>query len=197
MLTQPVLADFDRDGIPGLAVSFQSASGNPSVAVYKGDGKGGFSPFAGSPYTVPYVGVSDVAISLAAADFSHNGKLDLVVGSLLGSVVVLVGDGGGGFTLPSGSLFKTGLPPRLLVADLNKDGYADLVVGVSTASYIFLNNAGNLASQTNVPPTQLSLGFSAIAVGDLNGDSYPDLVGKNGSLAAVELNDTHGAFPTR
>jgi hypothetical protein len=75
----------------------------------------------------------------------------------------------------------TGLSPYFVVAaDLNKDGYLDLVTS-NTNSHdvtVFINNGNGTFKPGVRYPTG---GFTpyAVAAGDLNGDGYPDLVAGN------------------
>jgi hypothetical protein len=62
-------ADFDGDGHTDLVTGLPPSS----VAVFLGDGDGGFRPAAGSPF-----GVGRGPWNLAVADLNHDGKTDVV-----------------------------------------------------------------------------------------------------------------------
>src|SRR5206468_6062191 len=83
--------DFNGDGAPDLAVAEYNSSG---VTLLLGDGTGRFGQPRGFP-----VGSGGIQ-TLAIADMSLDGRPDLVVPTSAGSVVVLLGDGAGGFALP-------------------------------------------------------------------------------------------------
>src|SRR5215813_10007520 len=66
------VADFNRDGIPDLAVA---NAGITSVTVLLGDGSGGFHPASGSPLKVG-TNAGSISLAVAAADFNGDGRPD-------------------------------------------------------------------------------------------------------------------------
>ena len=103
----PIVADFNGDGIPDLAIS----DGTSTVTVLLGDGKGNFTP---APNGVTNIGTHTFGSGLAM-DVNGDGIMDLVFfvqdhsGSELGesgndatqAMLVLIGDGTGHFTVSS------------------------------------------------------------------------------------------------
>src|SRR5262249_10457829 len=85
--TAVVTGDFNGDGIPDLAVLEPGAG---QVAVYRGDGAGGFVQTATYP-------AGDSPSRLSVEDVNGDGKLDLVVGNPFGDVLTLLGNGDGTF----------------------------------------------------------------------------------------------------
>ena len=78
-----VAGDFNNDGKLDLAVANFSDN---TVTLLLGNGDGTFAPASGSPYPV-----GQGPISIAAADFNGDGKLDLAVANLTdGTVSILV-----------------------------------------------------------------------------------------------------------
>ncbi len=120
--TSVAVGDFNGDGKLDLAVADNSSN---DVAVLLGNGTGGFTAAAGSPFPV---GLAPA--SVAVGDLDGDGRLDLAVAnSGDGTVTVLLGDGTGGFTAAPGSPFAAGSKPvSVAVADFNKDGNPDLAI---------------------------------------------------------------------
>src|SRR4051812_48072481 len=118
-------------------------------------------------------------LSLAAADFNNDGKIDLAIASnTLDSVGVLPGDGSG--TFPGRQNFPAGSGPIFVAAaDLNGDGRRDLI----TANYggqsvsVLLGNG----DATFQPQHTFATGNGPIwlAVADVNGDGKPDVIASN------------------
>src|SRR5437667_300203 len=116
------LGDMNGDGKLDMVV----ADPNGQVAVFLGDGHGGFSAGPGGPgsvtvalndghggFSTTTVPVVQDPFSVALGDLNGDGHLDLVVASAVaaGTVDVLLGDGLGGFTRVPGAPFATGALP--------------------------------------------------------------------------------------
>jgi FG-GAP-like repeat len=101
----------------------------------------------GSPHTV---GQNPFAV--AVGDFNSDGHVDLAVAnSDDGTVSILLGNGSGGFTQPTGTPIAVGASPRsVAIGDFNGDGHADLAVvdsgpGNNTVTILLGNGSGGFA----------------------------------------------------
>jgi len=147
-LLNVALGDLNGDGCPDAVVTDTFAD----AYVFPGNCDGTFQRnFAA--YQFSEYGVGDTALGVALADVNHDGKLDLVtsgfvlseygfLGQIGGNIIsVLFGDGSGGFSSPQlyrGEASMVGLA----VADLNKDGFPDLITANqdSDSAGVFLND---------------------------------------------------------
>lgn len=186
------VADFNGDGLPDLAVA--NALDN-TVTVLLGQPRGGFYPAVGSPFPTGFI-----PTSVVAGDFNSDGHPDLVVANAgSNNVMLLLGNGAGGFGQAPGSPFPVGTyPVAIAVADFNGDSFLDLAVANSKSNNITLllgNGQGSFTAGTGSPFSSGGTGPIALAVADFNQDGAPDLaIANNGSnTIAVALN---GAIPT-
>jgi FG-GAP-like repeat len=186
------IGDFDEDGNQDLAV-VETSAGDGSIAIFLGDGAGHFKLSASYQTGV-------APSSVAVADFSGDGHLDLAVAnnggqSGKGSVTVLAGTGKGTFKKPV--TYKiAGSPWGIAAGDLNGDHHPDLAVtNISGYVSVLLNDA---AGKFLKPVTYNAGGGEVVDVkiADLRNEGKQDLVVANGSLSAVGvlLNKGGGSF---
>lgn len=173
-----VSADFNGDGKMDLAVA-----PSDSIVVLLGNGDG---TFKASSYTNLYNNGPTVALSLAAADFDGDGRVDLAVfeaGSIRPvfippAMTVFFGNGDGTFgkttTYPFGGT-------RSIARDFNGDGTPDIVTGAT----VIVNNGDG----TFQPPVSFTAGeaIHSFATADFDGDGKPDI--------AVSNSNTHSSWP--
>ena len=119
------LGDWNGDGLLDLAIA---NAGDNTMAVLIGDGMGGFAAAVGSP-----VAAGSGPCGAWDFDFNGDGNQDLAVADCVGNgVIVLVGDGTGGFAPSAGSPFAAGAAASSVeVGDFNGDGKPDLAVAES------------------------------------------------------------------
>ncbi|RZK88680.1 MAG: VCBS repeat-containing protein, partial [Hymenobacter sp.] len=144
------------------------------------------------------VSASSHPFGLAVGDVNGDGKPDLLVAKANSDAVgVLLGAGNGTFqaiaTYASGS---SSYPRNLKVADVNGDGYPDLVTANSGSNSIGLllgNGTGAFPSVSTYPTGTNSQPWD-VAVADVNGDGRLDMLATNitTSQVAVLLNTGSG-----
>jgi hypothetical protein len=142
------------------------------------------------------------ATALAVGDFDGDGRDDIVVGDPgsrstdYGRLVFYFGDGT--TTDPGGLSAGDRFASALDAADINGDGYDDLVIGApgldlagTDAGGVYIAPGGSpypsavVAVFTNAPAGS-ELGTSVALVGDLNADGFQDFIG------GAPLEDTNG-----
>ena len=192
--TGAVVADFNGDGVPDMAVLIpctsdcSQAEGRGSLAVLLGNGDGTFQT------PVVHAGETFGPVSLAAGDFNGDGKLDLALacdgagdaGCERGAVRVLLGNGDGTFQASRMYAAGAGSNHSLAAGDFDGDGKLDLVVAYQTtdnsAVAVLLGNGDG----TFQAPVSYSTGSPCavfVAVGDFNNDGAPDLAVVSGCVS--------------
>lgn len=176
--TSIVVADFNGDGIPDMAVCNSDGGG---ITILLGNGDGTFKAAASLSAT----GVDFIAVG----DFNGDGIPDIVANDL----TVFLGKGNGTFTQvapQSGG----GSNIKMVVADFNGDGILDLATILSTddGSLTILLGDGD-GTFTALPSMPLWDPF-ALVEGDFNEDGIPDLaVG----VAGILLGNGDGTFTAK
>ena len=182
-----VVGDFNCDGIQDLAVANY---GGKSITVLLGNGAGGFTPAAGSPFSV-----GTGPVSIAVGDFNGDGMQDLAIANKgSSSVTLLLGDGLGGFGI--GGTFAAPFGAYSVAAgDFNGDGIQDIAIAGAKLT-VLLGNRTGLPSAAPGSPLELPLMPTSLAVGDFNGDGIQDLAMGNtmGPAVTVLLGDGSGGF---
>lgn len=151
-----VTADFNGDGHQDIAIA--SGSG---FAILLGNGDGTFK----IPAAVPGV-YGDCA---ATGDFNQDGFIDIAVcDASAGVVQILLGYGDG--TFHAFQTYAAGTSPgSITVADLNRDGHADLAVSSfgnpGSVSILYGKAAGTFRSPVSIPTPQYT---TYVAVADVN-----------------------------
>jgi hypothetical protein len=180
-----VVADFNNDGIPDLAVADRASN---EVTIFLGKGDGSFVNFS-------WNGMHDPT-SLVAGDFIANGNVDLAVtNGVDGAVSVLLGNGDGTFKT-GGSFFTSIDPASVATADVNGDGKLDLVVanrGSGKVSVLLGNGDGTFGNAQNYGAGSKP---TSVAIGDFTHDYKEHLVVANQASndVSVFLGNGDGTF---
>jgi hypothetical protein len=202
-----VFFDADGDGDQDLYVvsggnEFQEGSVYYRDRLYRNDGKGGFKL---APDVLPSTTASGSAV--VAADFDKDGDLDLFVGGRNrpqhypepGQSQLLENVGGKFIDVTekrASGLAGVGLVNDAVWADINQDGWMDLVVvGEWMPVSVWINNTGRLVNQTRAMGLDKTVGWwNSIKAGDFNKDGKVDFVlgnhGLNSRYAAAAKDST-------
>jgi hypothetical protein len=177
------VADVNGDGRPDLVVA---NLGSNTVSVLLNT----TVPGATSPSFIPQqtFATGTNPRSVAVADFSGDGKPDLVVAKVGSNTVsVLLNTTATGGTTASFALqqtFAAGAPDSVAVADFNGDGKPDVVVAdfnSDTVSVLLNRTAAGATTPSFATQGTFTTGSEpfSVAVADVNGDGKPDLAVAN------------------
>ncbi len=179
--TAVVAADLNGDGQLDLLTANIYSS---TVGVLLGTGTGSFAGPA-----LYNTGTGSFPLSLAVADLNGDGHPDvLTANSLANTVGVLLGTGSGALTNRTDySVGTTSNPNSLAVADVNGDGYPDVLTanqGSNTVGVLLGTGSGGFGAVATYAAGPFG-GPHSLAVADVNGDGHPDVLTANSTADAV------------
>ena len=180
-LNAVAIGDLTGDGIPDVAAGQFLTEG--SVSVLAGTGTGSFGPPVSTPAS--RFGIRAVAIG----DVDGDGLLDVATGHVDGTVVVLLGDGAGGFSR-SLVTHPVDAASALVIADATGDGRLDVVVTGFEGSRVAVlpsNGLAGLGPAISLPVGPGGHNPVGVAVADLTGDGVADLVTANPRSVSVSI----------
>jgi hypothetical protein len=174
-----VVADFDGDADPDIALPSDATAGR--VNLLRNDGNGGFGKLA-----IPRaVQVS----SISAGDLDGDGWSDLVVNNTTGNTVsVLWNNRAGGFSASDPTVGTT--TAASVAGDFTGDGRLDLAV-IGSGVWLLVNNG----SRTFTAQSILTITGNSITAADFNRDGRLDMaIGGATIQTRVLLNDGAAGF---
>lgn len=186
--TDAVFFDANNDGFPDLFVVSGGNEFPDEVPVlndnlYINDGKG---KLVQSQEAIPKLLKNKSCVS--AADIDKDGDTDIFIGVLADatkygfeqSSYLLLNDGKGVFKMADAAVIglkDIGMVTASAFADVNKDGWMDLVVtGEWMPLKIFINNQGKFTAKDIEASTGL---WQTIGTADVNGDGFTDILAGN------------------
>jgi hypothetical protein len=187
-----VVADFDHDGRPDLAV----ACGDSNAVVVLLNTTA-FAPGGALAADVTLT-VADQPLGVGAGDLDGNGTAD-VVAAVAGNaandqLALFDGDGNGGFvSAPSLGLPQLTTPNSVAIADFNRDGIPDLATAGQNAdnvSVLLGRGGGSFGIATTFAVGDFPAG---VASGDFNRDGILDLAVPNSDSNNVSILLGNGA----
>ena len=196
------LGDVNNDSILDLGIANKEGA-KEYVRIFLGNGKGGFNPASGSPFTTS-AAIETYKPILRFADVNEDGKMDLITANgRRNSIEVFFGDGKGAFA--AGPIVKLESSPcrhSFVVGDVDADRHLDLVVALNNEvdggqGRIVIKRGDGKGAFTDAAGTPLSIPPDPRIgkLADMNGDQHPDIVlSHSNNRLSVLLNRGNGTF---
>ena len=186
------IADINGDGANDVIYACRDSC---QSVVYLNDGKGNFDR------KIPWGPPNSSTRAMEVADFNGDSHLDIAAcheelrvqrdqGSQPAGCFAYLNDGKGNFG--SGIRFDTpkAVPYSMLAADLNRDGWPEIIVGYVEAPGVVYFNDGTGKKFQPVPFGDGKGTIYGMAAADLNGDGWPDVVAARSDAPSFILFNT-------
>jgi hypothetical protein len=180
-----VVADFNNDGTPDLAVTNAGVLSDPgnTVSVLLGNGDGTFQ-------TATSFSVGNQPFDITAADFNGDGNTDLATANFQDNTAsVLLGNGDGTFRTAS-AYPAGGAPHGISAVPFNGSEQIGIAVGGASGTYILLGNGDGTFS----PGGSYDPGSGPLTIGDFNRDGKADVAAITANGVAIFLGAGTGDF---
>jgi len=186
---QPIIADFDNNGTQDIFISYV----NDTHRMYSNQGEGNFKDLT---ETANLGGENAVAGPATAFDYNNDGLLDIFIGYfgnyIEGQLPNLSRDSQNGapnklfknlgdfkfieVPFTDSTIGNTGWTQALGHADINQDGWQDLIVGndFGVNEYYLNNQDGTFSEKSKQLGTDKPSYTMNVGITDLNGDFFPD-----------------------
>jgi hypothetical protein len=196
------LGDITHDGLLDLVIASREGD-KECVRIFLGDGKGGFRPASGSPFTTN-AAMETYKPILYLVDVNEDGKADLVTANgRRNSIEILFGDGRGAFSVgPTVRLVPGQYRHSFVPGDVDGDRHLDLVIALNgevdgAPGRLVVKRGDGKGAFPDAPDSPLSVppGPRLGTLADVNGDHHLDIVLSHSSkYLSVLLNRGNGTF---
>ena len=192
------VVDVNRDNKPGL-ITCNSTDNDISLAF--GDGRGNFTrapqtfPVGPSPYPFGVGDVNNDGWPEIVATATATGPLRREQLPLSRALTLLLADGKGGFS-PRQLPLRTGEPWFAAIADLNRDGKADVAVTHhdQSALTVMIGDGRGGFTEANGSPFNFGVSLFQFIIADVDHDATLDVVATSGNSLRILVGDGRGAF---
>lgn len=201
---EPAVADCNNDGNADIILACGTCCGSPAkpesghVMILLGDGRGNFNRAKDSP-----IKIASSARKIALGDVNRDNRIDILVAQHDSyDVVILIGDGRGGFApLPPVAASRGGRPHThdITTGDVNGDGNLDFLTTNAndhSISVMLGDGRSNFSPAPNSPVIAARHPYDVVALSDVNGDGRLDIITPDlmSNKVAVLLGDGRGGF---
>ncbi len=173
-LASGTVGELDGDGYVDLI-----AATYDGVLVVRG-GQTGLSPIITTPMTT-------LPQSIAVGDINGDGLGDVAYTTPDSDILDMMPGAGSGAFLPPRSTQLAGPLFGLELADVDGDGYLDMIAGGGSLQITLSGEAG-LRAPVTIPSTVFA---SSIHVGDFNGDEAPDLLVSSSTDGKIDVYESN------